>query len=105
MIFSGCTTVSEYDWVAEREPSVTRTLNVKSPVAVGVPESRPDELSWRPPGSDPSTTDQLCLPPPSAVSCRLYGAASVVAFGVSEDWLMLSGTMGAPPTTVIVNSR
>src|SRR5262249_19516390 len=107
-IFSGCTTLSEYACVAERAPSLTRTLNAKSPVAVGVPESRPEELSWSPLGSEPSTTDHVCEPPPAAESCTLYEEPSVTTFGVSADWLMLTGATGAgggaPPLTTIVNS-
>jgi len=70
-IFSGCTTVSEYVCVAKRLPSVTRTLKVKSPVAVGVPEIRPEELSCSPLGSEPSTTDHVWVPPPFAVNWKL----------------------------------
>jgi hypothetical protein len=104
-IVSFWTTDNVYACVAERAPSDTRTVKVKSPPAVGVPEISPPELSCIPAGSEPEASDQVWLPPPLAVSWKLYGVCSVVAFGASAVCTMLSGTAGAPPPTVIVNSR
>jgi hypothetical protein len=74
-------------------------LNVKSPAAVGVPESRPLALSCIPAGREPDCTDQVCVPPPCAVSWKLYGEPSVVAFGARNAGTMLSGAAGGalPP--------
>ena len=44
--------------VAELE-SVTRTVKLKVPVAVGVPETNPAELNDRPEGRDPEVSDQV----------------------------------------------
>ena len=45
------------------------------------------------------------MPPPCAVSWKLYGEPSVVAAGARDAGTMLSGVAGAPPWTVIVNWR
>jgi hypothetical protein len=79
------TTVSVYAYVAEREPSLTWTVNEKSPVAVGVPESKPFEPSCKPVGSAPDLSDHVCVPPPAAVNWKLYGAFRTVAFGLSRE--------------------
>jgi len=57
------TTDIEYVCVSDRPPSVAVTLKLKSPAAVGVPESRPAELSVKPPGSEPDETAHVGLPP------------------------------------------
>src|SRR5262249_11508358 len=67
---SGLTTLNVYVCVAEREPSLTFTVNVKSPAAVGVPESSPEELSVIPAGSQPHCTHQVWVPPPVAVNWK-----------------------------------
>ena len=75
--------------------------NVKSPVAVGVPEMRPVEgLMERPAGSAPESTDHVCVPPPVAVSWRLYGW--LAAAPPSE---LCRCTMLRPGTMVIENCR
>src|SRR5207302_5247677 len=105
-ICSGATTLSVYVCDATCVPSDTCTLNVKSPVAVGVPEIRPPEPSCKPPGRPPDCSDHVCVPPPCALSWKLYGVPTVVAAGASAVWTMLKGVAGAPPpTTVSVNSR
>jgi hypothetical protein len=59
-------------WAGEVPPklSVTVTLNEKLPLAVGVPVMAPlEEISERPPGSDPDVTVQFeyGIAPPLAV--------------------------------------
>ena len=74
LIFRRSTTVSVYVSESVRLPSVTWTMNVKSPVAVGVPEISPFELERDPGRQAAGLDDQTCEPPPSAVSWKLYGS-------------------------------
>src|SRR5262245_51920225 len=57
------------DWLALSD---TRTVNPKSPAAVGVPVICPPALSASPPGSEPAATDQLygTVPPDAARVCE-----------------------------------
>ena len=51
------------------EASVTLTVNVKLPMAVGVPERTPPVLRLRPAGRLPLEVDQVSVPaPPAACS-------------------------------------
>lgn len=56
-------------------PTAFVAVNVMLPdeVAIGVPESSPDELKVSPVGSVPAVTDHVIGPVPSAVNCWEYG--------------------------------
>jgi hypothetical protein len=59
VIKSGKLIVMESDRVAMRDAlSVTRTVKMKFPTAVGVPSMDPDGISVSPPGKDPEAIDQ-----------------------------------------------
>jgi hypothetical protein len=64
----GTPTVIVSDCVAVRTPSVTPTVKVNVPGAVGVPLSEPAELSVIPPGSAPVEIDQVNAPLPPAAA-------------------------------------
>ncbi len=60
------------------DESVTFTVNVEAPEAVGVPEMVPRLLKDRLAGSDPVTTVQLSVPaPPVAASAWVYAVPTV----------------------------
>jgi hypothetical protein len=52
------------------DESVTFTVKVKTPVAVGVPEIVPELLKDSPAGSEPVTTVQVSVPAPP-VACKV----------------------------------
>ena len=82
---SGATTLIEYVCVSELLPEVAVTLNVKSPVPVGVPERTPLELSSvRPAGREPEETLHVGDAAPAAWNCIVYGVFSWP--GVSTGW-------------------
>jgi hypothetical protein len=64
----------EKEPVADPEPvSVTLTVKLGFPAAVGVPEIWPDELRFSPAGNEPDAIDQLYVPvPPLACSVCEY---------------------------------
>ena len=76
---SGTPTVMVNGFVAVWPPSVTLTVNVNAPGAVGVPPSEPaDAFSVIPPGSVPVEIDQVNVPfPPAATSGWLYAVPTV----------------------------
>ena len=70
--FSGSTTESLYVCESVWLPVEAWILKLKSPVAVGVPESKPLVVfSVRPAGSCPETTDQVTAALLLVVSCKL----------------------------------
>lgn len=88
----GQTMVSEYDLLAVQPAlSVTRTLKLAVPAAVGVPEITPPAERVNPAGNVPSDSDQVYGDmPPLAVSVWLY-AVPTVPFGRNAGEIEIEG--------------
>src|SRR5437879_5062049 len=80
------------------EESVTCTVKLKLPEAVGVPEMIPVAVSSaRPPGSKPLLIVAVCAPtPPKMLTCVLKGAPTTPSGSVRERMVSVAGGKAIP---------
>jgi hypothetical protein len=99
--------VTEYSFVAVAEAaSVTRTVKVEEPAAVGVPLKTPPADRSSPAGRVPADTDQLFVPvPPVAVSVWLYAVPTVPAGSEAGEIVIPAAAFTVIVTVAVVLLR